>query len=102
MLFITYTTRALIESGCLRGSNDTLCYKDIVLRVVPNPYQLDRHVLVMEVALLFMKGKRNKSPVWHFIFEELGPIQDNLYFPRTRRQPRALPWFSIPCPGTGR
>ncbi|KAN0071789.1 Protein of unknown function (DUF3435) domain containing protein [Elaphomyces granulatus] len=67
MLFITYTTGALIESGCLRGSNDTLCYKDIVLRVVPNPYQLDRHVLVMEVALLFMKGKRNKTA---YIFHE--------------------------------
>lgn len=63
MLFIAYTSTrpgALIESGCLRGSNDALCYKDVVLRVIPNPHQLDRHVLVMEVSLLFMKGKWNK------------------------------------------
>lgn len=52
---------ALIERGCLRGSNDALCYKDIVLHVIPNPNQPDRHVLVMEVSLHFMKGKRQKS-----------------------------------------
>ncbi|OJD22352.1 hypothetical protein ACJ73_06295 [Blastomyces percursus] len=61
MLFIAYTSMrpgALIKSGCLRGSNDALCYKDIVLRVIPNPDQLDRHVLVMEVSLTFMKDNR--------------------------------------------
>jgi uncharacterized protein DUF3435 len=66
MLVIAYTSTrpgALIESGCLHGSNDALCYKDIVLRVIPNPHQLDQHVLVMEVSLLFMKGKRNKEQV---------------------------------------
>ncbi|EDN08839.1 FluG domain-containing protein [Histoplasma capsulatum] len=73
MLFIAYTSTrpgALIESGCLRGSNDALCYKDIVLRVIPNPDQPDRHVLVMEVSLLFMKGKRNKSQPTTYIFHE--------------------------------
>lgn len=64
MLMIAYTSSrpgALIESGCLRGFNDALCYKDIVLRVIPNPDQSGRHILVMEVSLLFMKGKRDKS-----------------------------------------
>ncbi|EDN03649.1 hypothetical protein I7I51_05473, partial [Histoplasma capsulatum] len=73
MLFIAYTSTrpgALIESGCLRGSNDALCYKDIVLRVIPNPDQPDRHVLVMEVSLMFMKGKRNKSQPTTYIFHE--------------------------------
>ncbi|OJD10206.1 hypothetical protein ACJ73_09890, partial [Blastomyces percursus] len=73
LLFIAYTSSrpgALIESGCLRGSNNALCYKDIVLRVVPNPDQPDRHVLVMEVSLLFMKGKRNKSQPTIYIFHE--------------------------------
>ncbi|OJD26331.1 hypothetical protein ACJ73_02290 [Blastomyces percursus] len=73
MLFIAYTSSrpgALIESGCLRGSNDTLCYKNIVLRVIPNPDQPDRHVLVMEVSLMFMKGKRNKSQPTTYIFHE--------------------------------
>ncbi|ODH50301.1 hypothetical protein GX48_03573 [Paracoccidioides brasiliensis] len=68
MLFIAYTStrpRALIESGCLHGSNDALCYKDIVLRVIPNPDQPDWHVLVMEVSLMFMKGKQNKSQLLH-------------------------------------
>ncbi|OJD21830.1 hypothetical protein ACJ73_06825 [Blastomyces percursus] len=54
MLFIAYTSTrpgALIESGCLRD-------------------QLDRHVLVMEVSLLFMKGKRNKSQPTTYIFHE--------------------------------
>ncbi|EEH18019.2 hypothetical protein PABG_00582 [Paracoccidioides brasiliensis Pb03] len=68
MLFITYTSmrpRALIKSGCLHGSNDALCYKDIVLCVIPNPDQPDWHVLVMEVSLMFMKGKQNKSQLLH-------------------------------------
>jgi uncharacterized protein DUF3435 len=64
ILMTAYTSSrpgALIESGCLRGSNDSLCYKDVVLRVLPNPVELTRHLVVMEVSLLFMKGKRNKS-----------------------------------------
>lgn len=64
MLMIAYTSSrpgALIESGCLRGSNDALCYEDIVLHVIPNPDQPDWHVLVMEVSLLFMKEKQEKS-----------------------------------------
>ncbi|QSS59407.1 hypothetical protein I7I51_08842 [Histoplasma capsulatum] len=39
---------ALIESGCVRGSNDALRYRDVVLRVIPNPEEPGRHVLVME------------------------------------------------------
>ncbi|OJD23960.1 hypothetical protein ACJ73_04688 [Blastomyces percursus] len=73
MLMIAYTSSrpgALIESGCLRGSNDALCYKDIVLRVIPNPDQPGRHILVMEVSLLFMKGKRDKSAPTTYIFHE--------------------------------
>ncbi|KAL2364863.1 hypothetical protein RJZ56_002210 [Blastomyces dermatitidis] len=73
MLFIAYTSArpgALIESGCLRGSNEALCYKDIALRVVPNPDQPERHLLVMEVSLLFMKGKRGKSQPTTYIFHE--------------------------------
>ncbi|KAL1963643.1 hypothetical protein VTN77DRAFT_7964 [Rasamsonia byssochlamydoides] len=36
---------ALIESGCLRGSNDALCYKDVALRVLPNPAESQRHTI---------------------------------------------------------
>ncbi|OJD13734.1 hypothetical protein ACJ73_09169 [Blastomyces percursus] len=64
MLATAYTSSrpgTLIESGCARGSNDALRYRDVVLRVIPNPEQPDRHVLVMEVTLMYMKGKRNKS-----------------------------------------
>ncbi|EDN08847.1 hypothetical protein I7I51_00505 [Histoplasma capsulatum] len=64
MLMTAYTSSrpgALTESGCVRGSNDALRYRDVVLRVIPNPEELERHVLVMEVTLMFMKGKRNKS-----------------------------------------
>ncbi|OJD24587.1 hypothetical protein ACJ73_04052 [Blastomyces percursus] len=46
--------------------------KDIVLRVIPNPDQPDRRVLVMEVSLMFMKGKRNKSQPKTYIFHERG------------------------------
>ncbi|KAK2737878.1 hypothetical protein FQN55_000890 [Onygenales sp. PD_40] len=61
MLMTAYTSSrpgALIESGCIQGSNDALQYWDVVLRVLPNP---ERHILVMEVTLMFMKGKRNES-----------------------------------------
>ncbi|EQL29130.1 hypothetical protein BDFG_08197 [Blastomyces dermatitidis ATCC 26199] len=64
MLMAAYTSSrpgALIESGCVRGSNNALRYRDVVLRVIPNPEEPGRHVLVMEVTLMFMKGKRNKS-----------------------------------------
>jgi Protein of unknown function (DUF3435) len=60
----------LVESSCLRGSNDALRYKDIVLHVLPNSDEQVRHVLVMEVTLMFMKGKRNKSQP--FVPPELG------------------------------
>ncbi|KAK2785311.1 hypothetical protein FQN52_008507 [Onygenales sp. PD_12] len=64
MLMTAYTSSrpgALIESGCVRGSNDALQYRDVVLRVIPNLEDPERHVLVIEVTLMFMKGKRNKS-----------------------------------------
>nr|KMM73308.1 hypothetical protein CPAG_09597 [Coccidioides posadasii RMSCC 3488] len=73
MLMTAYTSSrpgALIESGCARGSNDALRYRDVVLRVIPNPEQPDRHVLVMEVTLMYMKGKRNKSQPTTYIFHE--------------------------------
>ncbi|EER43199.1 FluG protein [Histoplasma capsulatum H143] len=54
----------LIESGCVRGSNDALQYRDVVLCVIPNPEDLECHILVMEVTLMFMKGKRNKSQLY--------------------------------------
>jgi hypothetical protein len=64
LLMTAYTSSrpgALIESSCVRGSNDTLRFRDVVLRVLPNPEEPENHVLVMEMTLLFMKGKRNKS-----------------------------------------
>ncbi|PGH23708.1 hypothetical protein AJ80_02314 [Polytolypa hystricis UAMH7299] len=73
MLMTAYTSSrpgALIESGCARGSNDALRYRDVVLRVIPNPDEPHRHVLVMEVTLMFMKGKRNKSRPTTYIFHE--------------------------------
>ncbi|OJD25540.1 hypothetical protein ACJ73_03093 [Blastomyces percursus] len=73
MLMTAYTSSrpgALIESGCVRGSNDALRYRDVVLRVIPNPEEPERHVLVMEVTLMFMKGKRNKSQPTTYIFHE--------------------------------
>jgi Protein of unknown function (DUF3435) len=64
LLMTAYTSSrpgALIKSSCVRGSNDALCYGDVVLRVLPNPEEPERHILVIEVTLRFMKGKRNKS-----------------------------------------
>ncbi|KAK2786804.1 hypothetical protein FQN53_006101 [Emmonsiellopsis sp. PD_33] len=51
MLMTAYTSSrpgALIESGCVRGSNDALQYRDVVLRVIPNLEDPERHVLVIE------------------------------------------------------
>ncbi|KAK2800863.1 hypothetical protein FQN51_005798 [Onygenales sp. PD_10] len=73
MLMTAYTSSrpgALIESGCVRGSNDALQYRDVVLRVIPNLEDPERHVLVIEVTLMFMKGKRNKSQPTTYIFQE--------------------------------
>ncbi|OJD27699.1 hypothetical protein ACJ73_00909 [Blastomyces percursus] len=77
LLFIAYTSSrpgALIESGCLRGSNNALFYKDIVLRVVPNPDQPDRHVLcdgahLSRTIYIFHERDDNLAlcPVSHFL-----------------------------------
>jgi len=64
LLMIAYTASrpgALVESGCLRGSNEVLYYKDIRLLVIENPKEPGHNLLVMEVTLLFMKGERGKS-----------------------------------------
>jgi hypothetical protein len=58
LLMTAYTSSrpgALIKSSCVRGSNDALCYGDVVLRVLPNPEEPERYILVMEVTLRFMK-----------------------------------------------
>ena len=52
---------ALVESGCAHGSNEALRYRDVVLRVLPNPGNSNDRILAMEVSLHFMKGRRNKS-----------------------------------------
>ncbi|OJD24725.1 hypothetical protein ACJ73_03904 [Blastomyces percursus] len=73
MLITAYTSSrpgALIKSSCVQGSNDALRYRDVVLHVIPNPEEPGRHVLVMEVILMFMKGKRNKSQLTTYIFHE--------------------------------
>lgn len=60
MLMTAYTSSqlgALIESSCVRGSNDALRYRDVVLRVLLNLEEPEHHMLVMEVSLKLMKGK---------------------------------------------
>jgi uncharacterized protein DUF3435 len=66
MLMTAYTSSrpgALIESGCVRDSNDALQYRDMVLRIIPNPEKPERHVLVMEATLMLTyEGKEKQIP----------------------------------------
>ena len=47
---------AIIESGCARGSNRALRYRDIELMLIPNPQSGGRDLWVMKVTLVFRKG----------------------------------------------
>lgn len=41
----------LIESGCYRGTDQALLYRDIVMRLVRDPEDLSQTVLLMEVTV---------------------------------------------------
>lgn len=63
-LMIIYTSSrpcALIESGCARGSNKALCYRDVRLTIIRNPDEGHRNLLIMEATCLYMKGESEKS-----------------------------------------
>lgn len=66
MLVIACTSSrpaALVEASCAAGSNECLTYDDTRLLVLPNPAEPDRHVVIMEVTLLYTKGNRKtKDP----------------------------------------
>ncbi|KAH0545274.1 hypothetical protein FGG08_000573 [Glutinoglossum americanum] len=73
LLMIAYTSSrpgALIESGCLRGSNEALCYKDVHVLIIKNPEEPGHNMIVMEVTLRFMKGKRGKSQPTTYLFHK--------------------------------
>jgi Protein of unknown function (DUF3435) len=64
MLLMAYTSSrpgALVEGDYVRDTNEALCYKDVVLRVLPNPDDPHRNILAMEVTLRYMKGHRGDS-----------------------------------------
>jgi Protein of unknown function (DUF3435) len=64
MLLIAYTSSrpgALVEGSYVRDSNEALCYRDVVLRVLPNPDDPYRNIVAMEVMLRYLKGHRGKS-----------------------------------------
>ena len=49
---------AIIESGCYSETNEALRYKDVRVR---SPHEIGNNVMVMEIDVLLMKGKRNKG-----------------------------------------
>ncbi len=64
LLMAAYTaTRpgALVESGCARGSNRAICYKDIDLLILSIPNPGERDVLIMEATLIHRKGGQEGS-----------------------------------------
>jgi len=66
LLMMAYTSSrpgAIVESGCAKGSNEALCYKDVKILVIPAPDGAYRDKLVMTVSLRYMKGCRGGSKV---------------------------------------
>lgn len=77
---IAYTSSrpgAIIESGCYSGTNEALRYKDVRVTVVRNPDEIGNNVMVMEIDILLMKGKRNKGDLTTYVIHEQD---DNLAF----------------------
>jgi len=68
LLLCAYTSSrpgALVESSAdgIRGSGDALRYRDVKLTLIRNPVAGGKDVLILEVTLLLMKGKRHmKEP----------------------------------------
>ena len=55
----------MIESSAdgIRGSGDALRYRDVKLTLIRNPVAGKKNVLILEITLLLMKGKRHmKEP----------------------------------------
>ena len=48
---ITVRPGALVESGCYRGTDEALLYRDVVLRLVRDPEDLKQMMLLMEVTV---------------------------------------------------
>jgi hypothetical protein len=66
LLMMAYTSSrpgAIVESGCAKGSNEALCYKDIKILVIPGSDGAYRDTLVMTITLRYMKGCRGGSKV---------------------------------------
>ena len=65
-LLIALTTvrpGALVESGCYRGTDEALLYRDVILRLVKDPEDFSQTVLLMEVTVTLWKGERQpKKP----------------------------------------
>ena len=64
ILFIVYTSTrpgTIVEGGGYQNSNDCLKYKDIELFKVRDTEDASKHILIMNMRLRLMKGKRNKE-----------------------------------------
>ena len=48
----------IIESGCYRGSGEALLYRNVILRLVRDPEDRNRTVLLMAVTVVLWKGER--------------------------------------------
>ncbi|KAI9765002.1 MAG: hypothetical protein M1840_007924 [Geoglossum simile] len=65
---------AIIESGCARGSNRALRYRDVELMLIPNPQSGGRDLWVMKVTLVFRKGDcESANPQTFTIHEDDDP-----------------------------
>lgn len=50
----------IVESGCYRGTNEALLYKNVVLRLVRDPEDRSQTVLLMAVIIVLWKGERER------------------------------------------
>ena len=66
LLLSTFTSlrlRAILESGCAKGSNRALQYRDVELILLPNPTPRKRDLWVMKVIFVFVKeGYQSLNP----------------------------------------
>ncbi|KAI9773157.1 MAG: hypothetical protein M1840_008278 [Geoglossum simile] len=73
LLMMAYTSSrpgAIVESGCAKGSNEALCYKDVKILVIPGSDGAYRDTLVMTITLRYMKGCRGGSKVKTYVCHE--------------------------------
>lgn len=77
-LLIALTTMrpdVFVENGCYKRTNETLFYRDVILRFVKNLEDFNQTMLLMEMTVTFWKSERESKKPWVTLFRWLKDMR---------------------------